>query len=152
MRLLLVTPPLTQLNTPYPATPFLTGFAQSRGIDVAQADPGLTWVLRLLSRTSVLAMGHELRGAPAETQRQPAVVHLLAHERAIASQVEPVIAFLQNRDLSLAHRIATRRFLVEGPRFASLGPAGHESEYLDWAFGTLGIVDRARHFATLFID
>ena len=29
--LLLVIPPLTQLNTPYPSTAYLTGFLRSRG-------------------------------------------------------------------------------------------------------------------------
>ena len=38
MKLLLVTPPMVQLNTPYPATAYLTGYLRSRGYDVVQAD------------------------------------------------------------------------------------------------------------------
>ena len=37
-RLLLLTPPLLQTNTPYPATMHLTGFLESRGADVHQRD------------------------------------------------------------------------------------------------------------------
>ena len=37
-RLLLLTPPLLQTNTPYPATMHLTGFLESRGFDVHQRD------------------------------------------------------------------------------------------------------------------
>ena len=37
-RLLLLTPPLLQTNTPYPATMHLTGFLRSRGFDVHQRD------------------------------------------------------------------------------------------------------------------
>ena len=38
MRILLLTPPLLQTNTPYPATMHLTGFLESRGFDVHQRD------------------------------------------------------------------------------------------------------------------
>ena len=50
MRCLLVTPPMVQLNTPYPATAYLTGFLRQHGVDVVQADPALTLFLRLFSR------------------------------------------------------------------------------------------------------
>ena len=49
-RVLLLIPPLTQLNTPYPSTAYLTGFLQSRGIACEQADLGIEMVLRLFSR------------------------------------------------------------------------------------------------------
>jgi hypothetical protein len=52
-RVLLVIPPLTQLNTPYPATAYLTGFLRSRGYETAQADLGLEMVLRLFSRSGL---------------------------------------------------------------------------------------------------
>ena len=42
-------PPMTQLNTPYPSTAYLTGFLRSRGIEARQADLALALVLRLLS-------------------------------------------------------------------------------------------------------
>ena len=38
MRVLSVIPPMTQLNTPYPSTAYLTGFLRSRGIDAVQED------------------------------------------------------------------------------------------------------------------
>ena len=50
---LLLTPPLTQLNTPYPSTAFLTGFLRSQGIDCRQADLGIEMVLRLFSRAGL---------------------------------------------------------------------------------------------------
>ena len=48
-RVLAVIPPMTQLNTPYPSTAYLTGFLRSRGIAAAQEDLALALVLRLLS-------------------------------------------------------------------------------------------------------
>ena len=54
MRLLLVTPPMTQLNTPYPATAYLMGFlrqhADALGLELAQADASLELFLRVFSR------------------------------------------------------------------------------------------------------
>ena len=37
-KVLLVTPPFTQLNTPYPAIMYLKGFLQSKNISVSQCD------------------------------------------------------------------------------------------------------------------
>ena len=37
-KVLLVTPPFTQLNTPYPATMYLKGFLQSKDVPVSQCD------------------------------------------------------------------------------------------------------------------
>ena len=49
LRILSVIPPMTQLNTPYPSTAYLTGFLRSRGMTAVQEDLALALVLRLLS-------------------------------------------------------------------------------------------------------
>ena len=53
-RLLLLTPPLLQTNTPYPATMHLTGFLETRGWDVHQRDLSIKVV-----RDVLLAYGDE---------------------------------------------------------------------------------------------
>ena len=54
MKVLLLTAPMVQLNTPYPATAYLAGFlrlhAAELGLEIAQADPALELFLRLFSR------------------------------------------------------------------------------------------------------
>ena len=50
IRVLSLIPPMTQLNTPYPSAPYLTGFLRSRGLDAVQEDLALALVLKLLSR------------------------------------------------------------------------------------------------------
>ena len=52
MRILLLTPPMTQLNTPYPATAYLTGCLRKHApaAEVAQADFSIELFLRLLSK------------------------------------------------------------------------------------------------------
>ena len=146
---------MTQLNTPYPATAYLTGFLRARGFEAAQADLSLGLALRLLSVQGLQAVHEKVRTLPRKT-RTPAVDAFAAHFDGHVRTIAPVIGFLQGRDPSLAHRIASRRFLPEGPRFAALdaviddGQPG--ADPLGWAFGALGIQDRAKHLATLYLN
>ena len=55
-RVLSLIPPMTQLNTPYPSTAYLTGFLRSRGIDAVQTDLALALVLRLFTPAGLDAM------------------------------------------------------------------------------------------------
>ena len=49
LRVLSIIPPMTQLNTPYPSTAYLTGFLRGRGVDAVQEDLALGLVLALLT-------------------------------------------------------------------------------------------------------
>ena len=49
MTVLLMTPPMTQLNTPYPATAYLTGFLRSRGHSAVQRDPAIELFLEMMT-------------------------------------------------------------------------------------------------------
>jgi radical SAM superfamily enzyme YgiQ (UPF0313 family) len=152
LRVLLVTPPMTQLNTPYPATAYLTGFlrrhAARGGFTVAQADPALELFLRLFSRPGLARVVDELRRR--RGARPAPVAALLARAEAYVDTVDAAVRFLQGRDPGLALRIVGRSFLPEGPRFAPL--AGGDEDPLGWAFGELGLEDRARHLASLYVD
>ncbi|HQR04301.1 MAG: radical SAM protein [Proteobacteria bacterium] len=148
---------MTQLNTPYPSTAYLTGFLRSRGVDAVQEDLAIALVLRLFSAAGLDALLDVIATLPRKRQRQPAIGHFTAMFHRFRATIGPVIAFLQGRDPSLAHRIAGRTFLPEGPRFAALdayGNSGHagDGDPLDWAFGALGLQDRARHLATLYLN
>ncbi|MCX7165180.1 MAG: radical SAM protein [Rhodocyclales bacterium] len=153
MRVLSVIPPLTQLNTPYPSTAYLTGFLRSRGVDAVQEDLSLALVLRLFSRDGLLAIRECIHGLPMQ-QRTPLVQAFDRGFDRYLTTIEPTVAFLQGRDPSIGHRIGGRNFLPEGPRFAPLDayidPDGGDP--LAWAFGALGVQDRARHFATLYLN
>jgi radical SAM superfamily enzyme YgiQ (UPF0313 family) len=153
LRVLSVIPPMTQLNTPYPSTAYLTGFLRSRGVDAVQEDLALALILKLLSRDGLLAVRECIAVLPA-AQRTPLVGAFDADFERYLETIDPTVAFLQGRDATLMHRIAGRGFLPEGPRFAAL------DEYVDadggdalaWAFGALGTHDRARHIATLYLN
>ena len=152
-RVLSVIPPMTQLNTPYPSTAYLTGFLRSRGVDAVQEDLALALVLDLLSRDGLAALREACDALPQKKRPRAAASFAAQHAR-YAATMAPVLAFLQGRDPTLAHRIVSRGFLPEGPRFESLeayiDPDGGDP--LAWAFGALGVQDRARHFATLYLN
>lgn len=162
MRILLLTPPMTQLNTPYPATAYLTGCLRRHApaVQVAQGDFSLELFLRLFSRAGLQGILDELsararkpRSRAARDAMPDSIAHFLAHGDAYVALVEPVLRFLQGTDPSLALRIVGRSFLPEGPRFASLlAQEDEDADALHWAFGQLGVTDRARHLASLFID
>ena len=153
VRVLSLIPPMTQLNTPYPSTAYLTGFLRSRGIEAAQADLALGLVLRLLSREGLHGLREDALALP-EAERSAPVNFFLDHFERYARCIDPVIRFLQGRDNTLAHRLAAGGYLPEGPRFAALDAYDDTDtgDALGWAFGALGSTDRARHLATLFLN
>lgn len=153
MRVLLLIPPMTQLNTPYPSTAYLTGFLRSRGVAAAQEDLALGLVLRLFSPAGLLDLKARVEALP-KAQRSSRARGFLRRFAEYHAGIGPAVGFLQGRDPSLAHRIGRRDFLPEGPRFESLevyiDPDGGDP--LAWAFGALGAQDRAKHLATLFLN
>ncbi|MES2956905.1 MAG: radical SAM protein [Pseudomonadota bacterium] len=153
VRVLSVIAPMTQLNTPYPSSAYLTGFLRSRGIAAVQEDLALALALSLLSGDGLAAVHAHLTALPPR-QRGPLGAAFVERFMRYHATIGPTVAFLQGRDATLAHRIGTRRFLPEGPRFASLevyvDAAGGDP--MAWAFGALGVQDRARHLATLYLN
>jgi radical SAM superfamily enzyme YgiQ (UPF0313 family) len=164
VRLLLVTPPMTQLNTPYPATAYLTGFLRQHearlGLEVCQADAALELFLRVFSRAGVQRVLDELRARTADASADPddamlpSIAHFLAHGERYVATIDAAIRFLQGRDPGFALRIVGRELLPEGPRFAAIdqGPGAGDDDPLGWAFGGLGVADRAKHLASLYVD
>lgn len=152
-RILSVIPPMTQLNTPYPSTAYLTGFLRSRGFDAVQEDLALQLVLKLLSSDGLRQIGQVVEASP--DAGDPSVVQNFREQfERYQTTIDKAISFLQGRDSTLAHRINNRTFLPEGPRFDAIDAYVDEEETgdsLHWAFGALGIQDRARHFATLYL-
>ncbi len=140
---------MTQLNTPYPSSAYLTGFLRSQGVDARQDDLALKLVLRIFS-TEGLKQVQAIATTQSLHESSASVNCFLDHAQRYVDCIEPVIGFLQGLDPTLAHRIAARSFVPEGPRFASLDHS--DDDTLMWAFGALGVQDRARHIATLFLN
>jgi radical SAM superfamily enzyme YgiQ (UPF0313 family) len=137
---LLLIPPLTQLNTPYPSTAYLTGFLRSRGIDCHQADLGIEMVLRLFCRSGLQAVFDQVRQLgeklPGEARQ------MLAVDQAYLDLIEPVVEFLQGRNPALAVHLARPGVLPQGPRFSGRTPFTR----------SVSVEDRAKQGATWFLE
>lgn len=141
--LFLITPPFTQLNTPYPATAYLKGFLNTKGIASYQADFGIELTNRIFSRKGLEEVFDEIGKLGGE--QTASVQRMVQLRNDYLQSIDAVVAFLQGRQPTLAHRIASRNFLPEGERFAQL-------DDLNWAFGSMGLQDRAKHYATLYLE
>jgi hypothetical protein len=140
---LLITPPFTQLNTPYPATAYLKGFLNTLGKESYQADLGIEVILELFSSKGLKALFTRLEDSDAALTDNSFRVYALREE--YTKTIDPVIRFLKNRNPTLAHSICDRSYLPECGRFQQL-------EDMEWAFGTMGVHDKARHLATLYLE
>ncbi len=143
LRILLITPPLTQLNTPYPATAYIKGFLRGRGYAITQADLGLELVLKLFSAEGLTRVFAEIEAG--DFSLSDNTRRMLRLRDSYLRTIGPVIRFLQNKDTTLSSRICHSRFLPEASRFDNVAD-------LESAFGTMGLTDQARHLATLYLE
>lgn len=141
--ILFITPPFTQLNTPYPATAYLKGFFNTRNIHTEQVDLGIDVTLRLFSRAGFTDIFQLIEAYDFELSKNASRIVSLQNE--YIKTIDDAIQFLQGKNPTLAHRIVSRTYLPESSRFKDL-------EDLEWAFGELGIQDQAKHLTTLYLE
>lgn len=141
--LLLITPPFTQLNTPYPATAYIKGFLNTKGISVFQMDLGIEVILELFSQNGleqVFQYAFENKAIVSENSQR-----IYALKEDYLQTIDNVIAFLQGKKPTFARQICTEGFLPEASRFSQL-------DDMDWAFGAMGLQDKAKHLGTLYLE
>ncbi len=140
---LLITPPFTQLNTPYPATAYLKGFLNTRNISSFQADLGIEVTLALFSQTGLRKLFGVVADKGCDLSENAARIVALQDE--YIQTIDGVIRFLQGKDPTLAHLISKRNYLPEASRFS-------QTDDLAWAFGNMGMQDKAKHIATMYLE
>ena len=141
MKALLVTPPLTQLNTPYPATCHLLGFLHSRNHNAEQMDLGIELIGRLFTGTMLKRI---FEAASQHSRLSKANRIILLQADFYIQTIDPVMRFLGGKDATLAQRFCELTFWPESKRLPS-------DEDLEWGFGLIGNYDRATHLCTLFL-
>lgn len=139
----LITPPFTQLNTPYPATAYLKGFLNTRGITSFQSDLGIEVTLKLFSKKGLQHLFEQIDGHLPGLSENTKRIFTLRED--YIDTIDPVIQFLQGKNPSLAHLICKRGFLPEASRFA-------QTDDLDHAFGNMGVQDKAKYLATMYLE
>jgi hypothetical protein len=137
--ILLVTPPFTQLNTPYPATAYIKGFLNTKDISAFQMDLGIEVILTLFSKRGLESV---FEGAQPKSQN---CQRIYALRDQYIQKIDSVIRFLQGRNASLARQISSDHFLPQASRFQQL-------DDMEWAFGNMGLQDKAKHLATMFLE
>lgn len=142
-KVLLITPPFTQLNTPYPATAYIKGFLNTRKISSSQSDLGIETILALFSSEGLTTLFLEL--GTRNLDLSPNAQRIYNLRESYIQTIDQVIAFLQEKNVVLAHVICEGNYLPEASRFA-------QTEDLEWAFGTMGNRDKAKHLATLYLE
>lgn len=140
--LLLITPPFTQLNTPYPATAYIKGFLNTKSISSFQMDLGIEVILQLFSKQGLEDL-FVVSGVNFQTSDNSKRIFSLKEE--YIKTVDSVVSFLQGNNPSMARQICSVNFLPEASRFAQL-------DDMEWAFGTMGMQDKAKHLATLYLE
>jgi hypothetical protein len=142
-KVLFITPPLTQLNTPYPATAYLKGYLNTLKEPSNQVDLGIEMILKLFSKKGLQDVFEIVSEELDQLSENSARIYRL--RKKYLQTIDPVIAFLQDKNPTLAYTISEGDYLPEASRFEQL-------EDLEWAFGTLGIRDKARYYATLYLE
>ena len=139
----LITPPFTQLNTPYPATAYLKGFLNTKNIRSFQSDLGIEVTLALFCKEGLQELFNRINQLQKPLSENAA--RMVALQDDYIHTINDIVLFLQGHNPTLAHRICKRDFLPEANRFAQL-------EDLDWAFGSMGTQDKGKHFATMYLE
>ncbi len=138
IKTLLITPPFTQLNTPYPATAYLKGFLDSKDVDSVQCDLSIALFNKVFTSdfiTRVFQEAEEFEGFEFPLVRKQKAQYI--------DRVDVVTQFLRNQDSESAREILVEGFL----------PKGHRAQLeLDHAYYDLDIIDQAKHLGTLFIE
>jgi hypothetical protein len=140
--LLLITPPFTQLNTPYPATAYIKGFLNTKNISSYQIDLGIEVILKLFSKDGIKRIFDKETDSQTISENGQRIF-MLRDE--YIKTIDQVIAFLQGKTPTLARQICSMNFLPEASRFNQL-------DDMEFAFGNMGLQDKAKHFATLYLE
>jgi hypothetical protein len=140
---LIITPPFTQLNTPYPASAYLKGFLNTRGITVVQADLGIEVILSLFSKKGLSDLFDTIEQK--QLNLSDNALRICSLKDAYIQKIDAVISFLQGKNPTFAHLLSQESFYPKGSRFDQIAD-------LEWAFGVMGNQDKAKHLATLFLE
>lgn len=146
MKVLLFIPPLTQFNTPYPSTAYLTSYLEKIGHDVTQVDLGLELILKIFSREGLKVITQEVKKSK---RRTPLLEFYLDAHQEYETHIDEVIQFLQTNDSPLIKTFIERQTLPEGPRFI---PLDENQGGVQDLYNELSEIDQAKHICSLFLD
>ncbi len=140
-KLLLVTPPFTQLNTSYPATAYLKGFLEEKKVAVEQCDLSIELFTAIFTSSFIRSIFRE-----AKELQNFGVPQVYKLKEQYIERVDAVISYLQNQTVEKARAILEPGFLPKGHRLQKV------NKEIVWAKGDIGVIDKAKHYGTLFVE
>lgn len=106
-------------------------------------DLGIEVILELFSKKGLNAIFDCIQVEKLELSQNSE--RIFALQREYVKTIDSVIEFLQGKNPTLARQICSGNFLPEASRFDQL-------DDMDWAFGSMGMQDKAKHLATLYLE
>ena len=106
-------------------------------------DLGIEVILQLFSKKGLKNIFDFVTSRKVEMTENIQRIYSLQSE--YVKTIDSVITFLQGKNSSLARQICSGNFLPEASRFAQL-------DDMEWAFGNMGMQDKAKHLATLYLE
>ncbi|MGK0365042.1 MAG: hypothetical protein ACI85O_002104 [Saprospiraceae bacterium] len=140
---LIITPPFTQLNTPYPASAYIKGFLNTKDISAFQMDLGIEVILAIFNKQGLTDL-FDFASQNETIQTENAQRIFVLREEYLKT-IDDVILFLQGHNQTFGRQICSDNFLPQAARFAQL-------DTLELAFGHMGTQDKAKHLATLYLE
>jgi len=138
---LLITPPFTQLNTAYPATAYIKGFLESKGVKATQMDLSIELFSAVFTKEFIDAIFKQ-----AEMLGNNDFPLVYKQKEEYINKVDSVMNYLRVQEVTAAYQIVHKDYLPHGHRRIKL------DKDLTIEFGKLGILDKAKHIATLFVE
>ncbi len=140
-KLLLVIPPFSQLNTPYPATAYLKGFLDSKEVENHQVDLSIELFTSIFTKEFLSEAFAE-----AEKLQEIGFQKVVKSKTRYLQIVEEVISFLQSPNIEKAKNLKELSYFPQGHRITNVNKS------IKWESGEKGELDKAKHYATLFIE
>lgn len=141
--ILLVTPPLLQPNTAYPATAYLNGYLKRRGAKAGQMDLSVALLTEVFTHDFLSKVFDAYDAASEHSDENTDRIYRL--RKSYLGTVDAIMKFLRGEDPSIANLICSADFLPQAGRFA-------EIEDLETAYGSVGLVDCAKYLSTLYLE
>ena len=138
--ILLVTPPLLQPNTAYPATAYLKGYLARQGIRAEQMDLSVELIAEIFSSAFLKQVFDAYQG-----DENPNIDRIYRLRKSYIGTIDTVVRFLQGQDPTVANLICSADFLPQGGRFEAI-------EDIEAAYGNMGLIDCAKYLATIYLE
>jgi hypothetical protein len=143
--ILLVTPPFTQLNTPYPATAYLKGVLDQQEVESTQCDLSIELFTQLFTQEFIERVFIETEN-DVHSLSEISLQDVWLQKDEYISKVDFVLDYLRQPEVTAAYQILSSGFMPVAHR------ATKSNEDLCSAFGNLGVLDKAKYLATLFVE